>query len=516
MFRDNNHRSREVVRAEISALFHTVVASYGMRVGEMILAVFTVYFSTRLFDPEVYGQMNMISMVAGIIQAFGFGWLGSALIRFGKEEYIQTGGVRQTFRVRFILLSAIWVVSVFIFTLFYFVAQGYLEAWIGLPNPFMWVILLLLILTVLSTELKGYLNVFGKYTQLAGADLSGQIVKLGAVVLLYLHYGVSGIGGLIALTVGGMIAQLLYLSAWLKRDNFYLGRTAGLQDPLRRAVGYSLPALGTSIMGYIYSPIEIFLIRYFVSIKAVGLFSTANSLNRIFASFVTSFPGLTFPILQGLKANGNQEAMRRYYQRVVPQATVLFAPFIGLCLICLPPILKFFLNERYHPAIGAFLILIYGEIPHLPTALQSSYSYIYDKVSQTIWVMSFQYVFELGCYFFLIPRIGIEGAAWGWVAAYLASSVLLTYYVSQEFGACLQSYFAIGLSTLIGIGALLLVGSQIHFELQLLILCGLIIAAGMATKALKLFESRDVELLFSIGMPKFLHRPLRFIYEVLG
>jgi len=351
---------------------------------------------------------------------------------------------------------------------------------------------------------------------LAGADLSSQIVRVGAVVLLYLHYGVSGIGGLIALTVGGMVAQILYLSAWLKRDDFNLGRTAGLQDSLRRAVGYSLPALGTSMMGYIYSPIEIFLIRHFVSIKAVGLFSTANSLNRIFASFVMLFPGLTFPILQGLKANGNQEAMRRYYQRVVPQATVLFAPFIGLCLIGLPPVMKVFLNERYHPAIGAFLILIYGEIPHLPTALQSSYSYIYDKVSQTIWVMSLQYVFELGCYFVLIPKIGIEGAAWGWVAAYLASSILLTYYVSQEFGAILESYFAIGLSALIGMGALLLVWSQVHFGLQLLIMCGLIIAAGMATKALKLFDSRDVELLFTVGMPNFLHRPLRFMYEVLG
>jgi len=516
MFRDNHHRSREVVRAEISTLFHTVVASYGMRLGEMILAVIAVYFSTRLFDPEVYGQMNMISMVAGIIQAFGFGWLGSVLIRFGKEEYVQTGGVRQTFRVRLILLTAIWVVSVFIFTLFYFIAKGYLEAWMGLPSRLMWVILLLVILTVLSNELRGYLNVFGKYTQLAGGDLSSQIVKLGAVVVLYLHYGVSGIGGLIALTVGGVVAQLLYSSAWLKRDNFYLGRTSGLRDPLRRTIGYSLPALGTSIMSYIYSPIEIFLIRHFVSIKAVGLFSTANSLNRIFASFVMLFPGLTFPILQGLKANGNQEAMRRYYQRVVPQATVLFAPLIGLCVICLPPIMKMFLNERYHPAIGAFLILIYGEIPHLPTALQSSYSYIYDKVSQTIWVMSLQYVFELGCYFVLIPRIGIEGAAWGWVAAYFASSLLLTYYVSQEFGACLQSYFSIGLSALIGMGALLLVWSQIYVGFQLLIMCGFIIITGMATKASKLFESRDVELLFSIGMPKFLHRPLRFIYEVLG
>ena len=509
-------KSSARVKEEISTLFNTVFFSYGLGIAGLLVASLTTYFSTRLFSPEVYGQLSMVSMVAGIIQAVGFVWLGSALIRFGKEEYVETGGVHQTFQVRLILLSFIWLATLPIFASAYFFAHGYLATWIGLSGGILWVILLLLTVMVLTNELRGYLNIFGKYRQLAGGDLFSQIIKLAAVSFLFIHYGVSGIGWLIALTIGGMVAQSLYLLAWQERGNFHLGRTSGFQDRLRQTVRYSIPALGTSILGYIYAPIEIFLIRYFISIEAVGLFSMANVLNRIFSNFVMLFPGLTFPILQGLKGTGNSEAMRRYYQRIVPQATILFAPFISMGLICMTPIMKFFLSERYHPAIGTLLILTYAEIPLLPTVLQSSYSYIYDKVSQALWVMLLQYGFELACYFILIPRIGIEGAAWGWVAAYLASAVLLTHYVSQEFGASLRPYFAIALSALLGMGALLLVWSKIPFGLQLLAVVGLIITAGILTKVVKLFDRRDMEWVVAIGMPGFLHPLLGRLYRILG
>lgn len=504
------------VRGEISGLFNTVITSYGLGLAGGALAMITTYFSTRLFVPEVYGRLSMLSMSAGIIQAVGFVWLSGALIRFGKEEYIQAGGVHQTFRSRLVLLSVIWILTLLAFALSYLFVQDYLATWIGLSGQILWVIPLLVTLMVLYSELSGYLNIFGKYRELAGADLSGQAIKLIAVVLLYLCYGVSGIGWLIVLTVGGMVAQLLYLFSWMNIDYFHRGRGTGIRNPLKMAARYSLPAIGTSILGCIYGPIEIFVIRYFVSIRGVGLFGMATTLNRVFGGFVMLFPGLTFPILQGLKAAENQEAVRRYYQKIVPQATILFAVFISLGLLCMPPILKIFLNERYHPCIGAFLILTYSEIGHLPTVLQSSYSLIYDKVSQTLWVMLVQYLFEIACYFVLIPRIGIEGAAWGWVAAYLTSAFLFAYYVSQEFGISLRPYAAIVLSGSLGIGSLFLTRSRLFIGVQLLAVLGMTVGLGVICKFLKLFDRKDVDLMVAIGVPHCFHGPLRSIYRILG
>lgn len=513
---DIHNESATRVKGEISNLFKTIVASYGLVIAGALVGIGTTYFSTRVFLPEVYGQLTMISMAAGIIQAFGFTWLGSALIRFGKEEYIETGGVRQTFQVRFLILSPIWIAAILIYAAAYFLTYDYLSKWIGLSGWILWTIPILFTLSLLSSELVGYLNVFGKYTNLAGADLSGQFVRLVVVALLYLQFGAAGIGWLIVLAVLGWTGQTLYLTTWLERRNFRVGRMTALQDPLRRTVRYSMPILGTSIIGFIYNPIEIFVIRYFFSIRGVGLFSTANAMSKIFSSFVMLFPGLTFPILQGLRANGNHEGMRRFYQRLVPQLTILFAASISLCIILMPPMIKLLLNERYHPAIATFLVFVYAEIPHLTTALQSSYSYIYDKTGQPFRVMVFQYVLELACYFFLIPRIGIEGAAWGWVGAYLASTFLLTYYVSQEFGPCKQSYFASGLSVLLGMGALLLTRSEVPFGIQLFAITAMMIATGLLTKAFKLFDRGDAELLMMIGIPQFLQRPLRMTYQVLG
>jgi O-antigen/teichoic acid export membrane protein len=516
MLREAGSKSKDKVKSEVSTLFSTFAISYVLRLGEILMATLVTYFSTRLFVPEIYGQLSMITMAVGIIQAVGFGWLGSALIRFGKEEYIQTGGVCQTFRIRLILLLGIWLTVLIVFASFYFLMHGYLATWIGLSSPILWVIPLLLTLTVLSNELKGYLSIFGKYIPLGGAELVNQIVKVLIVVLLYLYFRASGIGWLLFLIASGIAIQSLYLFAWLERRSFYLENPFGLQTSIRRTVHYSMPAVGTSIMSYIYKPIEIFLIRHFVSMNAVGLFSMAYSLSIIFSSFVMLFPNLTFPILQGIKATDNREAMRRYYQNVVPQMTILFAFFTSACLPCLPFILKSFLHESYHPAIGALVILAYSEIIHFPTALQSSYSYIYDKMSQALWVMLLQYAFQIPCYLLLIPRIGIEGAAWSWVASNLASTVLLTYYVSQEFGVSFRSYLAIGVSAWVGMASLFLVWSEVPFGFQVVTMLGIVITAALLTKLVKLFDRRDAELLLTIGVPKSFYMPLKAIYHALG
>jgi O-antigen/teichoic acid export membrane protein len=516
MLREAGSQSRKKVKSEVSTLFSTFVISYVMRLGEILIATLVTYFSTRLFVPEVYGQLSMITIAVGIFHALGFGWLGTALIRFGKEEYIQTGSVCQTFKVRLILLSGIWLAVLIIFASFYFLMHGNLATWIGLSSPILWVIPFLLTLTVLSNELKGYLSVFGKYIPLGGAELVNQIVKVLIVVLLYIYFRTSGIGWLLFLTASGIVIQSLYLFFWLERRSFYLENSFGLRASIRRTVRYSMPAVGTSTMSYVYKPIEIFLIRHFVSMNGVGLFSMAYSLSIIFSSFVMLFPNLTFPILQGIKASENREAMRRYYQNVVPQMTILFAFFTSMCLPCLPFILKSFLHESYHPAIGALLLLAYSEIIHFPTALQSSYSYIYDKMSQALWVMLLQYAFQIPCYLLLIPRIGIEGAAWSWVASNLASSLLLTHYVSQEFGVSLRSYLAIGVSVLVGISSLFLIWSEVPFGLQVVIMLGIVMIAALLTKLVKLFDRRDAELLLTVGVPKSFQAPLRAIYHALG
>jgi O-antigen/teichoic acid export membrane protein len=509
-------KSRDKMKAEVSGLFSTFVISYLMRLGEILIATLATYFATRLFVPEVYGQLAMIVMVVGIIQTVGFGWLGNALIRFGKEEYIQTGGVCQIFKARLTLLSVIWFTVIVLFALCYFFMQDQLASWIGLSSRILWVIPFLLTLTVLSNEMKGYLSIFGKYRQLSGAELVNQIVRVFIIVVLYISFGMSRIGWLLFLTASGMAIQSLYLFIWLERRSFHCESPFGLRDSIRRIVHYSIPAMGTSLISYIYKPIEIFLIRHFVSIDAVGLFSMAYSLSIIFSSFVMLFPNLTFPILQGIKATDNREVMRRYYQNVVPQITVLFAIFTSFCLLFLPFILKSFLHESYHPAIGTLLILVYSEVMHFPTALQSFYSYIYDKMSQTLWVMLLQYAFQIPCYFLLIPRIGIEGAAWSWVASNVASTVLLTYYVSREFGVSMRSYLAILLSAWVGIGALLIIWSKTALEVQVITMFGIVIITVLLTKLIKLFDRRDAELLVAIGMPKFLYIPVKAIYHTLG
>lgn len=493
-----------------------MATTYALNLVGIVPSLFTVYFSTRIFAPEVSGQLALVSTAAVFIQSIGFVWLSNALIRFGKEEYIQSGGIRQTFRARAILLSAIWIVTLCTFFSLYVFAHNLLTVRIGLSGRILWALPVFLTLWVVAAELNGYLRVLGKYVQLAASGLVSQLFQAVALFLLYKYLGVAGIDWLIALSVGGSISQSLFLVLWLKSGNLRLGATSALKDELRRTVRYSAPAIGTATLGYLYKPIEYYLILYFVSVGAVGLFNTANSMNMILAQFVLLFPSLMFPILQGLKATGKQDVIRRYYCGIVPQLTILFAICVSVALVCLPPAMRLLLGQQYYPSIGAFLVLAYAEILHMTTALDSIYPAMYDRLVQTFWVTGLQYVCELVCYFVLIPRVGIEGAAWAWVAAYLASALLLKHYVSHEFGVSFRAYLGVALSALLGFVALMLARSGFHISIQLLILLATMAPTVIAIKAGKFFEYSDVELLMMTGIPRFLQSTLRSIYRMLG
>ncbi len=514
---ENTGQSGSRTRREVSRLFTTVATSYGLGLVGILPSIITVYFSTRVFAPQVFGQLALIATTASLIQSVGFTWLSSALIRFGREEYVRSGGVHQTFRIRLILLSVIWLVAFFAFGALYIFARGLLTLRLGLSGRFLWAVPLFLTLWIFNAELTGYLTVFGRYVRVAAASLAGQLFQATALALLFWNLGTAGIDWLILLSFGGALSQSLYLMLWLKWEDFRLGaNTIDRRNTLYGTVRYSSSAIAISILGYIHSPIEYYLILYFLSVAAVGLFSTANSMNAVFVQLVMLFPTLMFPILQGLKTDGKLEVLHRYFHRIVPQLTVLFALGVSIALVVLPPAIRHLLNERYHPAIGALLILACAEIPHMTTALESVYSAVYDKLSQNVWVTSLQYVFQLTFYFFLIPRIGIEGVAWGSFAAYLASSFLLNYYVSQEFGFLFGANFAVALSAALGLGALLLARSEIPFIIQLLALLAMVISTCAAIKVAKLFESRDVELLMATGIPSFLKVPLRTLYHLLS
>ena len=501
----------------VASLFDTVATSYGLNLIGIIPSVFTVFFSTRIFAPDVMGQLSLIVVVAAFIQTVGFQWLSSALIRFGREEYIQTGGVRQTFQVRMILLAVILLASLLGFGGLYLLARELLLVRIGLSGRLLWTVPLFLILGIVAGELTGYLRVFDKYVHLAAASLAGQLFQVVAMFLLYRYLGVAGIDWLIVLSVGGAASQILYMMLRLKWKNFRPGAsTPELGSVLGSTVSYSRPAIATFLLNCLYKPLEYYLILQFASIAAIGLYSTANSMNGVFVQFVSLFPNLMFPIMLGFKTAGKKEVVKRYYQRVTPQLTLLFALCVSVALICLPPVIQVLLSERYHPAIGAFLILAYGEIPHMAYALESIYSAMYDKLIQTFWATVVQYIFQFAAYFYLIPRIGIEGAAWGWVAAYLASAVVLTYYISEEFGVSLRPYLAIALSSLLGLGALFVARSGIHLILQLVILTVIVTTALVAVKAAKIFERQDADLLMTTGIPRLLRTPLRFAYRILG
>ena len=89
----------------------------GGRVIGLPLAFLAAVLATRVLGNEGYGTLSLFFLVSQLFFLFGINWTSAAVIRYGKEEFIESDKINRTFWARntllipslFISLLLIWV-----------------------------------------------------------------------------------------------------------------------------------------------------------------------------------------------------------------------------------------------------------------------------------------------------------------------------------------------------------------------------------------------------------------------
>lgn len=202
--------------------------------------------------------------------------------------------------------------------------------------------------------------------------------------------------------------------------------TRKARQTLPEFVRYSLPFTVSGLASFVYRSIDIFLLLYFVGNRAVGIYGVAYALARLLGLFWTAFSFLSTPISSQL------EGEERIEEALSVQTTI--ARWITIVTIgALVPVIAFasdFLQLIYRPAYGAagstLIILSVGFalknvfLTHGPIieALGKSKLAAFNTASAAI--------VNLIANFALIPRYGVEGAAFATTLSFVVLSVLLT------------------------------------------------------------------------------------------
>lgn len=236
------------------------------------------------------------------------------------------------------------------------------------------------------------------------------MVLSGALFLVKMGMGTEG--AVTALVIGDAsgltAAYLFYRKKFKDKISFHAGEKSFTF--LKNLIGFAVPKTITSVSIIILMSFDIFCITYFLGATFSGVYNAAVPIARMIPSVSTS---ICLPLLPAVSEDFAREKqfIQKYLADAVKYISAATIPLVILCTVYARQIIGLLFGPSYTTASHALMILA---VAMLFMAYTSIFSVTFQGMGDPTTPMRitvFAVVFNVLLNSYLIPRIGIDGAA---------------------------------------------------------------------------------------------------------
>ena len=470
------------------------------------LEFFSIILTTRILGAEKYGSVAIFLSLVQLIFTWGINWTSSSVVRFGKEEFVRTGSMRQVFCARTALLILCIVVSL---SLFFFLRHPILNLIGWREEKFLFIVLMATALSI-NNHINYLLQAFGlfrNYSFVPIIEKLSYISLLGTVFLLSASVGISLIIGL--MIVAKLIAILF--GAFFLKGKPLTPFTIDWKT-LKNIFLYSWPFFFAFSSGYISDWFDLFVIKYFLTLREVGIYQAAYQGMASIGLSLMAITSITFPIITALKTTEREESIRRYLIRIAPQIVLMISLVLTLLmLLATPRIIGLIFGRDFTKSAFPLLTLMLCDALMGISVIYSSILVSYDLTKEVTVISIIMAGINLGLDILFIPRIGMIGAAIATVISYGFSSTAYLLLGNQRLR--IDHYRSLFCLFPAFVGFAVCMTIPVFWERFLLI--GFIWVLSFVVASMEdIFLMEDLTLLDKIQIPLFLKEMIQSIFRL--
>jgi O-antigen/teichoic acid export membrane protein len=277
------------------------------------------------------------------------------------------------------------------------------------------------------------------------------LVLCGALFLVSRGMGVEGaVTAMVISDIAGLAAgYLFYVKKFRGRISFHGKRSVTL---FKNLVKFAIPKTIASV-----SIIDIFCITYFLGVAYAGLYNAAVPIARVLLLITHS---ICLPLLPAISEDyaKDKKYISVYLSDALKYISTATIPLVFVCSIYAEELVTLFFGVSYGDASPVLVIL---SAAMLIMAYCSVFSVTFQGMGRPNIPMNvsvFAVFFNILLNIYLIPRIGIEGAAFATLASMMTNFVYLSFRIRRyiDLGGIKSDILKIGVISLILVGVLLL------------------------------------------------------------
>jgi len=480
----------------------------GGRVIGLPLAFLAAVLATRVLGNEGYGTLSLFFLVSQLFFLFGINWTSAAVIRYGKEEFIESDKINRTFWARNTLL----IPSLFISLLLIWVGREKVLSYLNVEPEGIWLLGLFLIGLTLSDYVQSVLQATANLRFYSGIKV---LQFLFIFIFLCLVYFFPSDRGKIFMVIWAYVGSALLVSILpLLRIQYSLFFPAVLDyHKVKRIFIFSYPVIFGSVSAYVVNWIDLIVIKRYSPIADVGIYSLAyqgmTALQQI--SMVISV--VSTPMMVSFLVIGRKDLILRYVERIVPQGLLAWN-----ILVCVVTLSAFYLIPKifgidFAASATPFALLMAGMSWNILNTFYSSVMTAYELIKQSMGIGIVIALLNLVGDLVLVPGLGICGASLATSFSFMVGAILSQWLICSRLDRRGWKELIFPLPSLLVI-FLFLVISQLLSRLAILI--ALVFFSWILAKMLGLFQKEDMALLEKIEMPEWIRIWMSRLYVLLG
>lgn len=402
----------------------------GAQFASAFLAFAAVWVATQYLGPAGYGGVVAIIAASQWAGQLTLHWTGLSLVRYGCDEFIETGTITKTFWARlFILVSSLVVVAP---TLSFWLPP--LASWLHIPSQAYPLVLGHLVVTAFWIHLQHALQ---------GAKLPGFQARLltlerALILLVLLALGLGGKADLYSVTWAYVLSPLVVsaIALWKLRK---LIRPVVWPDrvTLKRILLFSFPLLPSALISYFASGyLDAFFIVHFLSVVALGVYSIVSQLSGTILQLPLLAGTLLLPLFISTDPGMREERITRFISYVLPLLTLVWSLMCVVLAVIAGYLVPVVFGPKFSEAVPALWPLmataaLAGPVlmGYFPISNTKALTYITAANAATAAVLN------VGLNLIFIPRFGLLGCAWASLIAAVGSLVVTALLVHKHFPA---------------------------------------------------------------------------------
>ena len=481
---------------EIRKSFWDFIAIASASLISIPLIIASESIQARYLGPANYGQVALILSAISLLYLFGLSWTYHAILRFGKEEFIQFNHLRITTSNLLILILG----SVFITASIFFVFKNPILHFMEIKNlSFSWLIALGFLLATgkaITLEILKVIRLIKIQSFLY--RLAGKIFILtGILLLIFIFKKLNVIYLIITYLISDLLIIIIGLS-FIKLE--YLYPLQFDKKKFKKIFLYCFPLLFSSWSTYVVDWIDVYIIKYYMTLQDVGVYQAAYKILRMLKSFWgMGLITILTPIIMVLKTKGEINKIREIYlERLVPQLSFLTMLIISFIILTSNITLYWIYGDKFSQTILPFKILIASHNFSVITFSLLPIITSFDMTKIMFYLGLSAGIINIVLDIILVPIFGINGAAISSLIVFSINPIIWFFYILRRFEV--KRYLTLSFPVFL----LLIMGFNIlisNYYLRAFVTILLLILAYIYSRKCQLFRSSDVSILNNINIP---------------